>query len=126
MRRYLIQILNKTNEIIAMDRDEAVDKMKAIIGLDPSKIVCVFTTELFNGIDDLHDRCKLVSHLNLITVVSIWTGKDSCDLEIARLDGYCDTIEFDASQKELAHQIYNELKMYNRKITPLEKFHASF
>ena len=47
-------------------------------------------------------------------------------IEVLRSDGWWDSIYFEVGQEELAKTVYNELKEFNRPITPLEKFHSSF
>ncbi len=66
---------------------------------------------------------ELVKDKNVIEVVELWVGNES-HLEILRTDGYYDTIYFE--DKDKADEVYNILKVYNRDITPLEKYHASF
>jgi len=126
MRRYIVNMLGTTKEIMGVDAEGACDQMKELLGYPKSKVICSHTVEMFNGIEDLHDRCKAVSGYNFIDVAQLWVGAEALYLEITRADGYYDRIHFEHDQKELAWQVYNELKGYNRQPTPLEKFHASF
>ena len=91
----------------------------------------------FNNIEELINQCKKVKETNnLIEVVGLWKpcylnererrNPRETSIEVARLDGYWDKIYFKLGDEELAEKVYDELSKFNRKITPLEKFHASF
>jgi len=92
----------------------------------------------FKNIEELKQQCKEVveKRKNPIDVVELWKPCYLNDaerqrprkttLDVLRVDGYYDTIEFNIGDEALAEEVYNELKEYNREITALEKFHASF
>lgn len=71
---------------------------------------------------------------NAIEVVELWKPcylndkerRRETTIEILRLDGYWDKIYFKLGQEELARIVYDQLATFNRPITALEKFHASF
>ena len=78
-------------------------------------------------------RCEVTkNHFNgkAIEIVELWEPLEmknySGNLEILRTDNYYDLIYFEVDQAELLEEVYDKLKVYNREITPLEKFHASF
>ena len=90
----------------------------------------------FNNIEELKAKCQLAidKRNNPIDVVELWTPcylndkerKRETSIEILRPDGYYDKIYFKVGDEKLADEVYNQLKEFNREITPLEKFHASF
>ena len=90
----------------------------------------------FTNIEILKQQCKQVveKRNNPIDVVELWTpcylndseSKREVNIEVLRVDGYYDRIYFKVGDEKLADDVYNELKSYNREITPLEIFHASF
>lgn len=92
--------------------------------------------QYFTNITDLHLKCKktMDSLNNPIEIVQLWKPcylgnepKREYNIEILRPDGYYDTIYFPIGDENICYNIYIELdKCYNRKITPLEKYHASF
>ncbi len=121
MRKFKIRIGNKYQTIFAEDKSKALEIAKVNLGYKKTDIIMNFTQEFFNGIEDLEKRCQLVK--GAIDVVEYWKG-ETAHIEILRTDGYYDIIKFDSVEK--CEEVYNILKVYNRDITPLEKFHASF
>jgi hypothetical protein len=90
----------------------------------------------FNNIDELKNKCieARKARPKAIEIVEMWKPcylndkerKREMHLEILRVDGYWDKIYFKIGDENLAKQVYDELTQFNREITPLEKFHASF
>jgi hypothetical protein len=89
----------------------------------------------FTDIESLINQCKeVIKQNNPPEVVELWKpcylGNDKRNrethIEVARLDGYWDSIYFHLGNEEKAQSVYDELEHLNRGVTPLEKFHASF
>lgn len=128
MRKFKIRIYAIGNEdiqtIFADDKAKALGIAKVNLGFKEDAILLNWNREFYNdNLEDLKLRCELVKDKNAIEVVALWVG-DEAHLEILRTDGYYDTIYFE--DKDKADEVYNILKVYNRDITPLEKYHASF
>lgn len=133
MRKYKIVIYKKEQIIFATDKDSALKIAKTNLGFKETDILICNIKEFFTNIEDLIARCEITkNHFNgkAIEIVELWNPleiKTYCgNLEILRTDNYYDLIYFDVDQAELLEEVYNKLKVYNREITPLEKFHASF
>jgi len=91
----------------------------------------------FTNIEELKKQCIEVKKANNpIEVIEIWKpcylnerekrNPRETSIEVARLDGYWDKIYFKVGDEELANEVYSKLSIFNRPITALEKFHASF
>jgi hypothetical protein len=133
MRKFKIKIHGKLQIIFAVDKDTALKTAKTNLGFKETDVLISNTKEFFMNIEDLIARCEITKkHFNgkAIEIVELWEPfeiKEYCgNLEILRTDGYYDLIYFEPDQAELLEQTYKQLKIYNREITPLEKFHASF
>ncbi len=134
MRKFKIRINNKWQTILAKDKTQALIDAKVSLGYKSTDVLMNYTLEFFNGVEDLHERCKKIREvkgLKPVEVIEFW-GKPSektdygYHFEILREDNYFDTICFEWDDDELAEKIYKELEIYNREITPLEKYQASF
>ena len=128
MRKFKIRIDARGNEdiqtIFADDKAKALGIAKVNLGFKEDAILFNWSREFYNdNLEDLKLRCELVKEKNAIEVVQLWVGNES-HLDILRTDGYYDTIYFE--DKDKADEVYSILKVYNRDITPLEKYHASF
>ena len=128
MRKFKIRIDSWRSQIsqtiFADDKAKALGIAKVNLGFKEDAILLNWSREFYNdNLEDLKLRCELVKEKNAIEVVALWVGDES-HLEILRTDGYYDTIYFE--DKDKADEVYNTLKVYNRDITPLEKYHASF
>jgi len=128
MRKFKIRIDARGNKdiqtIFADDKDKALGIAKVNLGFKENDILLNWSREFYNdNLEDLKFRCELVKDKDAIEVVELWVGEES-HLEILRTDGYYDSIFFE--DKDKADEVYNILKVYNRDITPLEKYHASF
>lgn len=133
MRKFVIRIDGKFQTIIAENKDLALRQAKKNLGYDENQVMISWTREWFYTIDTLIERCETTKkHFGdkAIEIVESWESlevTDSCgNLEILRTDGYFDLIYFEPNQVELFNSVYKQLEKYNREITPLEKFHASF
>ena len=136
MRKFKIRIGSKMQTIFAEDSKKAKLIAQTNLGYKETDIVMAWNREFFNGsFEELEERCKLAREKmdNPIEVVSFWKStpimsekKKEDGLEILRLDGYYDSIYFELGEEEKVMEIYNKLKKYNRPITPLEKYQASF
>jgi hypothetical protein len=133
MRKYSIRINGKFQTIIAENKDSALKQAKVNLGYDENAILMNWTREWFYDISNLIERCENTKkHFGekAIEIVESWEPleiKDDCGhIEILRTDGYFDSIHFEPNQIKLFNETYNALKKYNREITPLEKYHASF
>lgn len=133
MRKFTITIYGKKQTIFAETKDLAKEQAKINLGYKPTDIIPLWTREWFTSIEDLIQRCETTKKhfgTKAIEIVESWSplnGKNHCgNLEILRTDGYFDEVYFEADQKELFDEVYQTLKVYNREITPLEKYHASF
>ena len=91
----------------------------------------------FTNIEELKKQCIEIKETNNpVEVVELWKpcylnererrNPRETSIEVLRLDGYWDKIYFKLGDEELAKSVYSELEVFNRPITPLEKFHASF
>jgi hypothetical protein len=133
MRKYRIVMRNKEQIILAETYALGLNKARLNLGYAETAVIFSHTKELFNGIDDLETRCKAVLDTNPIDVVELCTPLQMSNepprgshIEILRVDGYMDSIHFDVGDDDKAKEVYNTLSKYNREVTPLEKFHASF
>ena len=133
MRKFTIAIHGKSQTIFAETKDLALAQAKINLGYQPTDVVINWTQEWFTSVDDLIERCEITKkHFGdkAIEIVELWTPleiKTNCGhLEILRTDKYFDTIFFEPNQADLMEETYKQLEKYNREITPLEKFHASF
>lgn len=134
MRKYKVRIDHSRSNpkgeiqtIIADSEDKAREIAKTNLGLKKNAIVMNWTREFYNdNLEDLKARCEAVKTDKTIEVVAMWYGCKGVEpsLEILVEDEYWDRIYFE--DREVIEQVYDVLKKYNREITPLEKYHASF
>jgi hypothetical protein len=133
MRKFTIAIYGKSQTIIAETKELALEQAKVNLGYQPTDVVINWTQEWFSSVDDLIARCEITKkHFGdkAIEIVELWTPieiKTNCGhIEILRTDNYYDSIFFEPYKLDLLKQTYKQLEKYNREITPLEKYHASF
>lgn len=130
MKKFKIRIGSKWQTIFAENSDVALNIAKVNLGYKETDVMISWTLEFFNGIEHLHNRCKEYVGKNK-EVVEFWgkTEKEreyGYSIEILKNSGYYDVICFEWNDDELAEKVYKELEIYNREVTPLEKYQASF
>lgn len=116
--------------IIAESQDIALKIAKINKGYKETDIVLNYTREIFYGAENIEVRCiEYYSQYvkKPIEMVEIWVGCETSHLEIIKPNGFSDIIYFQDEDMEIVNVLYNKLALlYNREITPLEKYHLSF
>jgi hypothetical protein len=116
--------------IIAETQDVALKIAKVNKGYKETDIVLNYTREVFYGAENIEERCiEYYSQYvkKPIEMIEIWIGCETSHLEIIKPNGFSDIIHFKDEEMEIVEALYDKLALlYNREITPLEKYHASF